>query len=218
MGSREIPERRSSYWKKSIAEPTKHQKIEQRWAFLHLGWAVTAPNLFLVLILLTSFITPSSCTDYKAAIDDADIKLLCGAGEHDTRKGIASTYSALYKCCSDHGGLAAALSPLQTETATLDDVTKGSGPQRVDKITSELSTEETETEAAQEAFEYWVEHSGLGDEIASKLGTEKKDIKIDTAKGLLASLEPPPPPSGTGPGYNLWLDKPRPTTIEEYLR
>ncbi|KAM6501916.1 hypothetical protein JOM56_001893 [Amanita muscaria] len=107
----------------------------------------------------------------------------------------------------------------------------GSGSRHVVEITSKLTAEYTAAEitrksapeetADQEMFQYWVTHSGSGlvDEIANKLGTEKKDIKIDTAKEALTSLKPPPPPppSDTVQGYNPWLDKLRPKTIEEYL-
>ncbi|KIL62595.1 hypothetical protein M378DRAFT_758443 [Amanita muscaria Koide BX008] len=141
--------------------------------------------------------------------------MLCGAGEHDTKKVITLTCSALHKYCSDHGGLS--LSPLQTEPATLDDGTKGSGSQHV-KITSDLGTEDTATKAAQEEFENWVKQGGLGGEIASKLGTEKKEINIETAKEAATSMKPSRPPSDTVKGYPPGLDEPRPTTIEEYLR
>ncbi|KIL62591.1 hypothetical protein M378DRAFT_165627 [Amanita muscaria Koide BX008] len=96
MGFRKISDRRSSYWKDSIAEievaeqPKKHREID---AFSHLSWVITAPNLFLVLILLMSFVTPSSCADSKTRTDNVRIQMPSGASKVGTKKGTAFTYS-----------------------------------------------------------------------------------------------------------------------------
>ncbi|KAM6501918.1 hypothetical protein JOM56_001895 [Amanita muscaria] len=169
--------------------------------------------------------TPSSCPDHKTTNDNAD-----NAASSPCR-------------CPDCSDSSYALPQSLTEAETLDDWAKSSGSGHVVEVTSKLPIEQTTAETtsttaetlttsaettidteimgesapetADQEFKYWVTHSGS--EIASKLGTEKKDIDI-TAKELLISLEPPPPPSDTVPGYNSWLDKSRPTTIEEYLR
>ncbi|KIL66347.1 hypothetical protein M378DRAFT_10069 [Amanita muscaria Koide BX008] len=246
----------------------QHKPIEQPRTASWLTQAITTSNIFLVLILIMSFIfpplrpcsllprlplgyeqldsewenramifscrvvslsrrwfglfgkpvptiycTPSSCTDHKTRNDNAGIA--------------APTDSSPCQCpdCSDRSS---ALSQPRAETEALDD-SQGSGSRHVVEITSKLTAKYTAAEitrksapeetADQEMFQYWVTHSGSGlvDEIANKLGTEKKDIKIDTAKEALTSLKPPPPPSDTVQGYNPWLDKSRPKMIEEYL-
>ncbi|KAM6501932.1 hypothetical protein JOM56_001909 [Amanita muscaria] len=276
-------------------QPKKHQEIEERHAVSHLNWALTTSNLFLVLILLMSFVTPSSCTDNKIIIDNADIQMPFGA-DKDTRKALSQSWTRtetrggsrrVIKITNEHAteytaqmqgnwkmGSGSGRVNINQEHAIgnaafqmHEDRMKGSGSGQIDEITSELNTEDTSAEITselttddtpaeitselttddtsaeitselttedtpaeitsksateemgdQEMFEYWVTHSGLGDEIASKLGTEKEDIKIETAKEAATSLKPPPPPSDAVKGYNPWLDKSRPTTIEEYLR
>ncbi|KIL62594.1 hypothetical protein M378DRAFT_758127 [Amanita muscaria Koide BX008] len=229
-----------------------------------------------------SFVTPSSCTDYKIRIDNADIQMPFGADKDDTRKAFSQSWTRtetrggsrdVIKITNEHTEYTAQMQgnwkmgsgsgrvDINKEHAIKntafqmhEDGMEGSGSGQIDEITSELTTEDTPAEITselttedtpaeitgelttedtlaeitsesateemddQEMFEYWVTHSGLGDEIASKLGTEKEDIKIETAKEAATSLKPPPPPSDAVKGYNPWLDKSRPTTIEEYLR
>ncbi|KAM6501933.1 hypothetical protein JOM56_001910 [Amanita muscaria] len=79
-----IPERHLPHRKISMAQPKRHQEVEERHTGSLLNWALIASNLFLILILLMRF-APMSCTDFRSGIGNADIRIIFGAGEDGTR-------------------------------------------------------------------------------------------------------------------------------------
>ncbi|KIL62592.1 hypothetical protein M378DRAFT_25549 [Amanita muscaria Koide BX008] len=191
-------------------QPKKHQKIERCHAFSHLNWAFTASNLFLVLILLTSFITPSSCAESKTR---AEIRMPLGVSEDDM--------TAL------------------TETATADRQMKRSESVDVKQMMDELATENIAVQKKYKKLWVTPGRSGYEEHIADPLldeetcefnpekvgdwvGDSRPSVNSEDFEAWEAARNDvvlvKPPPSDTVEGYNTWLDKPRPADIHDYLR